>query len=264
MSSLGAGEAGDWGRISKSFSHNLWGILAQLDEPQFIRKRGPVLLRLAKRTAETERGGHLRTAVGEEQLHCWRNSPHGRWRLDFSISAPLIVLRGDSSCRRALLCLAECWVASGASITRGQQPRLPQFWQPETSADIAKCLLGGQNCPWVRMTSADGSTGSFPQPMPARGQQSQQQRSPEATHWQIVGGRADTRVNHQRYHVPAKSQDRDWGPRQAQMRDRLNNQTWDEEAHSVVDIVYLVTEIGESEDLKNVLLIFKDKASQPL
>ena len=23
MSSLGAGEAGDWGRISKSFSHNL-------------------------------------------------------------------------------------------------------------------------------------------------------------------------------------------------------------------------------------------------
>ena len=48
------------------------------------------------------------------------------------------------------------------------------------------------------------------------------------------------------------------------MRDRLNNQTWDEEAHSVVDIVYLVTEIGESEDLKNVLLIFKDKASQPL
>lgn len=50
------------------------------------------------------------------------------------------------------------------------------------------------------------------------------------------------------------------------MRDQLEDQTGESESifcTDVVDIVYVVTEIGKIEDLENISLIFKDKASQP-
>ena len=50
------------------------------------------------------------------------------------------------------------------------------------------------------------------------------------------------------------------------MRDQLEDQTGESESifcTDVVNIMYLVTEIGKIEDLENMSLIFKDKASQP-
>lgn len=56
----------------KRLSHNLWGrhllfevFWLNLDEPQFIKKRGLLLPGLTMRIAGTQRYGNLRTAVGD-------------------------------------------------------------------------------------------------------------------------------------------------------------------------------------------------------